>query len=96
MLSRIRVWEKAAPIVLQHHERADGTGYPDGLVDHDICLGARILAVCDAWDAMRNDDENRAAIPPQQALAEMEAHVGAQFDADVVSTFRALDREGLL
>ena len=96
MLSRIRVWEKAAPIVLQHHERIDGAGYPDGLVGNDICLGARILAVCDAWDAMQNDDSHRAALSTQDALAELEANADSQFDANVVSTFQALDREGLL
>jgi putative nucleotidyltransferase with HDIG domain len=96
MLSRIRVWEKAAPIVLQHHERLDGTGYPDGIAGDDICIGARILAVCDAWDAMRSDDSHRPPIPLDEALAELTSNVGTQFDADVVSTFEALAREGVL
>jgi HD-GYP domain-containing protein (c-di-GMP phosphodiesterase class II) len=96
MLSRIRVWEKAAPIVLQHHERIDGGGYPDGLAGDDICLGARILAVCDSWDAMRCDDEYRKALSIEGALAELESHAGTQFDADVVSTFRALVDQGAI
>ena len=90
MLSRIRAWEGAAPIVLQHHERIDGAGYPDGAVGDDICLGARILAVCDTWDAMRCDDWNRAALTPEAALAELEANAGTQFDPDVVRAFRGL------
>jgi len=94
MLSRIRVWERAAPIVLQHHERPDGTGYPDGIAGDDICLSARILAVCDAWDAMRSDDSHRPPIPLDDAIAELTSNVGTQFDADVVSTFEALAREG--
>lgn len=96
MLSRIRAWEGAAPIVAQHHERPDGTGYPDGLVGDDIVLGARILAVCDAWDAMRTEDRHRPAIPEEEALAELHAHVGSQFDGDVVATLEALVREDAL
>ena len=96
MLTRIRVWKNAAPIVGQHHERVDGAGYPDGLVGDDICLGARILAVCDAWDAMRSDDVHRAAIPVDEALAELRANAGSQFDPDVVSTFESLVREGAI
>jgi len=96
MLSRIRVWEGAAPIVAQHHERPDGTGYPDGLVGDDIVLGARILAVCDAWDAMRTEDRHRPAMSEAEALAELHDHVGGQFDGDVVSALEALVREGAL
>ncbi|MCR9092634.1 MAG: HD domain-containing protein [bacterium] len=94
MLSRIRVWEGAAPIVGQHHERPDGTGYPDGLVGDDIVLGARILAVCDAWDAMRTEDYHRPAISEAEALAELRENVGGQFDGDVVAALEALVREG--
>jgi HD-GYP domain-containing protein (c-di-GMP phosphodiesterase class II) len=96
MLSRIRVWERAAPIVGQHHERMDGAGYPEGLVGEDICLGARILAVCDAWDAMRSDDAHRASIPVDDALAELRSGAGTQFDPDVVTAFEALVRDGAI
>ena len=96
MLSRIRVWQDAAPIVGQHHERMDGTGYPDGLVGDDICLGARILAACDAWDAMRTNDVHRESMSAEDALAELRAHVGTQFDGDVVATIEALVGEGVL
>jgi putative nucleotidyltransferase with HDIG domain len=96
ILSRIRVWEGAAPIVLQHHERLDGGGYPDGVMGDDICLGARILAVCDAWDAMRTDDSHRPAIPVEQALTQLQTNADTQFDPDVVATFTALVTEGVV
>ncbi len=97
MLSRIRLWEKASPIVQGHHERPDATGYPSGVGRGDeICLGARMLAVCDAWDAMQTDDFHRSAIPVDEALEELAAHVGTQFDANVVSTLTALAQEGVL
>lgn len=94
MLSRIRVWERAAPIVGQHHERPDGGGYPDRLSGDAICLGARILAVCDAWDAMRSDDVDRPAMAQADALAELEANAGGQFDPAVIATLESLIREG--
>ena len=92
----IIIGENAAPIVGQHHERVDGGGYPDGLVAEDICLGARILAVCDAWDAMRSDDVHRAALPQEEALAELQANTGGQFDGAVVAAVESLLREGLI
>ncbi|MEM9177789.1 MAG: HD domain-containing phosphohydrolase [Myxococcota bacterium] len=94
ILSRIRVWEGAAPIVGQHHERPDGAGYPDGLVGDDILLGARILAVCDAWDAMTTEDVDRPAMSTEEALHELHACEGTQFDGDVVAALEALVREG--
>ncbi len=96
MLSRIRVWERAAPIVGQHHERLDGGGYPNGLVGDDIALGARILAVCDAWDAMRTDDYHRAAISVEDTLADLHENSGTQFDPDVVGALDALVRDGAI
>ncbi|MCP4904364.1 MAG: hypothetical protein GY910_05220 [bacterium] len=82
--------------MLHHHERLDGGGSPDGLTEAELCLSTRILAVWDAWDAMRIDDFQRPAIPRDEALAEFMANVGTQFDADVVATFEAFAREGLI
>lgn len=96
MLSRIRVWQSAAPIVHQHHERIDGQGYPDGIAGDAICLGARILSVCDAWDAMRRRDAHREALAVPEALAELHAHADSQFDATVVRALEDLSREGAL
>lgn len=96
LLSRIRIWQHVAPIVAQHHERPDGAGYPDGLVGEDIVIGARILAVCDAWDAMRTDDVHRPAMSVDDALDELHAHTGAQFDGGVVACLETLVRDGQL
>ena len=88
---------KAAPalgdvarLVRWSHERFDGYGYPDGLDSSEIPLGARILAVCDAFDAMISPRPYRKALSPQQALAELRKEMGAQFDPIVVEAFCVL------
>ena len=73
-------------IVRAHHERWDGGGYPDGLTADAIPLEARIIACCDAWNAMRTDRSYRKALPYELALAELSANSGAQFDPRVVDT----------
>ena len=80
----------AATIVRSTHERVDGGGYPDGLADGDIPLGARIIAVCDAYDAMTSDRAYRPAMTQAEALAELEAASGTQFDPIVVAAARAV------
>jgi len=81
--------EAVAPLVRSSHERWDGLGYPDGLSAEEIPLGARIVAVCDAYDAMTTDRPYRRAIPPEAALSELRACGGSQFDPDVVDAFVA-------
>jgi diguanylate cyclase (GGDEF)-like protein len=76
-----------AKLVRWSHERFDGYGYPDGLDSSEIPLGARILAVCDAFDAMISPRPYRKAMSPQQALAELRKEMGAQFDPIVVEAF---------
>jgi diguanylate cyclase (GGDEF)-like protein len=71
-------------VVRASHERWDGGGYPDGLAAEAIPLGARIVFACDAWDAMTCDRGYRSALAPDEAAAELRAHAGTQFDADVV------------
>ena len=61
-----------APLVRSSHERWDGAGYPDGLGGEEIPLGARVIGVCDAWDAMVTDRPYRRALPREEALAELE------------------------
>jgi diguanylate cyclase (GGDEF)-like protein len=78
-----------ARLVRSSHERFDGGGYPDGLKGKEIPLGARIIFVCDAYDAMRTDRAYSRAIAPAQALQELEACAGTQFDAEVVKAFIA-------
>ncbi|MFL5953927.1 MAG: HD domain-containing phosphohydrolase [Gaiellaceae bacterium] len=70
--------------VLHHHERWDGSGYPDGLAGERIPLGARIIFVADAFDAMTSDRLYRPALTPDEAVAEMERCAGTQFDPEVV------------
>jgi putative nucleotidyltransferase with HDIG domain len=75
------------PIVRHHHERWDGAGYPDKLAGRAIPLGARIVAVCDAFDAMISQRAYRKAMSPDQAMAELRKNAGSQFDPIVVEAF---------
>jgi putative two-component system response regulator len=86
-----------AQIVRHHHERWDGRGYPDALVGNAIPLGGRIIAVADAFNAMISDRIYRPALPVERAWAELRAHAGSQFDAEIVAVFeRVVDEEGKL
>jgi diguanylate cyclase (GGDEF)-like protein/PAS domain S-box-containing protein len=77
----------AAKLVRASHERYDGKGYPDGLAGEQIPLGARIIAVCDAYDAMVSDRPYRSALEPAEALAELKLCAGNQFDPAVIDVF---------
>ena len=76
-----------APLVRATHERWDGHGYPDGLAAHEIPLGARIVAVCDAYHAMITERPYQRAMDPAPALQELRRCAGTQFDPDVVEAF---------
>src|SRR5262245_21174022 len=76
--------DPVAEWVLHHHERWDGRGYPDGLHGDDIPLGARIIFVADAFDAMTNDRIYRRKLPIDAALIELEDCAGTQFDPNAV------------
>jgi len=81
------------PIVRHHHERWDGSGYPDGLSGRAIPIGARIVAVCDAYRAMTEDRPYRTALGSDEARRELEQGAGSQFDPECVAAFlRTLDR----
>ena len=95
ILRPIQSLQAILPIVRHHHERWDGTGYPDRLAGRAIPLGARIVAVCDAYRAMTEDRPYRKALKDPEARRELTHGVGSQFDADCVEAlFRALDRRG--
>jgi diguanylate cyclase (GGDEF)-like protein len=79
----------AAPWVLHHHERWDGAGYPAGLHGEEIPLGARIIFVAGAFDSMTSDTVYRAALTPAEALDEVHAAAGTQFDPTVVDALAA-------
>ena len=86
---------EAIPVVLHHHERYNGGGYPHGLKGNEIPLGARIVAVADAYHAMVHDRPYKPAQTHQQALDELRRHSGAQFDPDVVDLFCSIYSEGV-
>ena len=77
--------EPVARLVRSSHERWDGNGYPDGLQGTDIPLGSRIIFACDAFDAIISRRPYQEARSEQEALAELRACAGSQFDADVVA-----------
>ncbi|HXU90600.1 MAG TPA: HD-GYP domain-containing protein [Methylomirabilota bacterium] len=76
---------RSAPLVRHHHERWDGSGYPDGLVGRSIPLGARILAVADVYDALTSTRPYRAAMVAEAAIELLATEAGRTLDADVVT-----------
>jgi len=86
----------AGDIILHHHERFDGGGYPRGLMGEEIPLGARIFAVVDAYDAMTSDRSHRRAGSHASALREIKRNSGTQFDPQVVEAFLATNIKDLV
>ena len=84
------------PVIRHHHERVDGTGYPDRLCADRIPLGARIVAVADAWDATTSDRPYRAGRSPDEALEILEAGMAKQWDAQIVEAFCHLVQDGVV
>jgi diguanylate cyclase (GGDEF)-like protein len=84
---------RVARLVRSTHERHAGGGYPDGLAGEEIPLGARIVAVCDAFEAMTRMRSYRPSVDPEAALAELQACAGEQFDPAVVAAFVRSCRE---
>lgn len=96
MIRRFEALRPALPYILFHHERWDGQGYPSGRSREQIPLGARIVAVVDAFDAMISIRPYRPPLSIRAALAEVEDGAGTQFDPDVVRAFIGAWREGEL
>ncbi|MEA2493092.1 MAG: hypothetical protein QOJ29_1003 [Thermoleophilaceae bacterium] len=84
---------RAAGLVRSSHEAFDGSGYPDGLAGAEIPLGARIIAICDAYDAMTSTRPNARSKSTAEALAELRRCAGAQFDPAIVTTFEQVIAE---
>ena len=83
--------QEGARIIRSHHERWDGTGYPDGLSEDNIPLAARIFAVVDALDAMTDERPYRSPVAWEEAVEEIRSCGGSQFDPDVVAGFEACE-----
>lgn len=81
-------------IIRHHHERHDGQGYPDGLSGEELPIQVRVVTVADAFDAMTSDRPYRQALDLRQALAQLEAGAGTQFDPIVVAAFVSLVHQG--
>lgn len=96
IVRRIRTLSRVAEYVHCHHERVDGGGYPRGLAQEQIPLGARIITVCDAFDAMTSDRPYRRALPETEAFGELRRHAGSQFDVSVVSALERAFETGRL
>jgi HD-GYP domain-containing protein (c-di-GMP phosphodiesterase class II) len=87
IVSPLEAYRQSVDMIRHHHERWDGTGYPDGLQGERIPLGARIIAVADAFDAMTSDRVYRAALSVDEAIAELRKGRGTQFDPQIVDLF---------
>lgn len=90
IVSRIPSLRAAAELILCHHERFDGTGYPRQLKDKEIPLAAKVFSVADVYDALTNDRPYRSALTQQQALAFIKEQSGKAFDPDIVEAFDAV------
>jgi putative nucleotidyltransferase with HDIG domain len=95
LVGRLDGYGPVAEIILYHHERMDGTGYPAGLIGREIPLPARILAVCETYDALTGRDSYRSPITPVEAFTELRRVAGRQLDADLVDDLIVLlQRDG--
>jgi putative nucleotidyltransferase with HDIG domain len=89
ILEQIRFPYPVAPVVRSHHEKWDGSGYPDGLAGEAIPIGARILSAVDCLDALASDRQYRRALPLDEAMAHVERDSGKAFDPCVVAALKA-------
>jgi hypothetical protein len=87
IIEQATAFKDAIPIILHHHERYSGHGYPFGLRANDIPLGARIVAIADAYDAMTHDRPYKNAVSHDMAIKELRRHAGTQFDPELVTLF---------
>ncbi|GCE15189.1 hypothetical protein KTT_50480 [Tengunoibacter tsumagoiensis] len=85
------MWTFIASLVLAHHERWDGCGYPYGLAQEAIPLGARILAIVDSYDAMTGSRPYRRSLSPAEARAEVRRCAGSAYDPQIVDAFLQMD-----
>lgn len=91
ILNKIEFLEEASQVVLHHHEKVDGTGYPTGLKKDDIPIGSRIFAVADTVDALTSERPYRKALTFEIALNEIKKFSGIQFDSQVVEAYHSVE-----
>ncbi len=97
ILSPIKFLREAQDIVLHHHERYDGNGYPSRLKGEEIPLLARIITVADSFDAMTSDRPYRKALTVEHALSELKTKAGSQFDPNIVRVFeKVIEKYGII
>ncbi|MBN2227090.1 MAG: HD domain-containing protein [candidate division Zixibacteria bacterium] len=96
ILSDVPFLEPIIPYILTHHERYDGTGYPQGLKGEDIPMEGRLLAVADTFDAITSDRPYRQGRAPELAIEELVCHRGTQFDPHMVDLFVSANERGLV
>jgi putative nucleotidyltransferase with HDIG domain len=94
ILEQLGLWEKERQIIRSHHERFDGSGYPDGIKQQDIPFLARILSVADVYDAMASDRAYRKKMEDGVIIKIINEGDGTQFDPDVVAAFNQAYRAG--
>jgi len=87
ILENTTEFSEISDLVLSHHERYDGSGYPNGIKGEEIPLGARIISVADAFDAMTNERSYKKALSHQEAIDELKKCAGKQFDTNIVDVF---------
>jgi putative nucleotidyltransferase with HDIG domain len=90
LVSRVEGYGPVAEIIQSHHERIDGTGYPNGLRDQEIPLLSRMISIADTYDVMTARDSYRQPVPRSEAIAELRRVAGKQLDAELVEVFISL------
>jgi HD-GYP domain-containing protein (c-di-GMP phosphodiesterase class II) len=95
LVAQLPLLQPVAAAILHHHERYDGSGYPSGLAGERIPLEARVIAIIDAFSAMISDRPYQAAVPVEEALAELERCAGSHFDPHLVKMFVEEVRGGI-
>ncbi|SJZ40483.1 HD-GYP domain-containing protein [Selenihalanaerobacter shriftii] len=93
ILTKVSILENISSLVLYHHERFDGLGYPEGLKGKDIPLASRIITVADAFDAMTSDRPYRQALDYEYAFEEINNHISEQFCPTVVQAFNQIKND---
>jgi HD-GYP domain-containing protein (c-di-GMP phosphodiesterase class II) len=96
IIGHLGMWTDEQGIIRHHHERFDGTGYPDGLKGEEIPLLARILSVADVYDALITDRSYRQRMSNKVAAEMIKENAGSQFDPKIVDIFSTLYSKGLL